>query len=93
MSKPITATEARQIATDSKDPADAKRLAKAGPAVDAAMVAIRTAAEDAKDEVTLSVDADVLVQVQTALSLAGFAVHSQRSADAIRTVVVTWKAP
>lgn len=52
MSKPITAQEARDLAASSKGAADAKREAKAGPAVDAAMAAIQTAAEDGAYDVS-----------------------------------------
>lgn len=93
MSKSITAQEARDLAASSKDAADAKRAAKSGPAVDAAMAAIQTAAEDGAYDVRLTVEADVLPYVQTALTSAGFTVFAQKSAAPTRVVTVTWKAP
>lgn len=93
MSKSITAQEARDLATSSKGAADAKRAAKAGPAVDAAMATIQAAAEDGAYEARITVDADVLPHVQAALLGSGFAVDAQRSAAPTRVVTVSWKAP
>ncbi len=93
MSKTITAQEARDLATSSKGAADSKRAAKAGPAIDAAMTTIQAAAEDGAFEARLTVDADVLPYVQSALTANGFAVNAQKSAAPTRIVTVSWKAP
>lgn len=93
MSKPITAQEARDLAASSKGAADAKREAKAGPAVDAAMTAIQAAAEDGAYDVRITVDADVLPYVQAALVANGFMVFAQKSAAPTRVVTIAWKAP
>lgn len=93
MSKSITATEAAALAASSKDAAEAKRAAKSGPAIDAAMAAIQSAAEDGAYEVRLTVDADVLGYVQAALVANGFSVNAQKTAAPTRVVTVSWKAP